>query len=71
MSRQDRALRGASRPSVVNIVYRLQRSLPFNSDLNAYVLADRKILDEAAAHILQLEEVIRLLKERTNAPPQS
>lgn len=73
MSRQDRSLRGANRPLVVSLVYRLQRAIPFNTDLDAYVLKDRRILDEAAARILQLETIINeLRKDFPNAcPPTS
>lgn len=68
MSRQDRALKGASRPLVVNLVYRLQRAIPFDTEKDAYLLKDRRILDEAAARILQLESIVtQLQKERPRA----
>lgn len=65
MSRQDRANRGANRPSTISLAYRLQRSLPYNSELNCYLLNDRKLLDEAAAHILRLEAAVRKLTEES------
>jgi hypothetical protein len=67
MSRQDRSSRGADRPLVTSLAYKLQAALPFSTAEDGYILRDRRLLDQAAAVILELEEAIRELKKQLDA----
>jgi hypothetical protein len=67
MSRQDRAIRGADRPATSSLAYKLQAALPFSTAEDAYLLRDRRLLDMAAARILELEAVIEELRLQLNA----